>query len=402
MRAFKLLLLLFLSQQLFAQVNKAPAYPLITHNPYFSVWSFTDELNASPTKHWTGTTQSLIGLIKVDGKTYRFLGKEDKAPETLLPASDDAAYNVQYTEEAPADDWMNASFNDSKWKTGTAPFSNRKNAKTVWKSKNLWARRTFTINEIPDRKIYLKLFHDDNVEVYLNGEKIYNCDCWNNTTEYFPVDDAIKNKIRNGKNILAVHVANTAGGQGLDVGLSVEPKSDASLNSIETAKQTSLNMNATQTAYTFTCGAVNLNLTFTSPLLIDDLDIMTKPVSYISFKTKSNDGAQHDVQLYFGATTDLAVNVPSQTVTAQQYTNDDLSLLKAGTVEQPILQKKGDNLRIDWGYVYIAAPSSAKTKQSITTIDAGLKNFVSNTSCKKYNNRKTVNAEHSFSVRKSR
>jgi hypothetical protein len=45
-----------------------------------------------------------------------------------------------------------------------------------------------------------------------------------------------------------------------------------------------------------------------------------------------------------------------------------------------VLQKKGDNLRIDWGYVFVAAPSSAKTKQSITTIDAGLKNFISNAS----------------------
>ena len=108
----------------------------------------------------------------------------------------------------------------------------------------------------------------------------------------FQLDDAAKSKLIKGKNILAVHVANTAGGQGLDFGLSVDPKPDASLNSIQTAKQTSLNMNATQTAYTFTCGAVDLDVTFTSPLLINDLDIMARPVSYISFKTKSNDATQ--------------------------------------------------------------------------------------------------------------
>ncbi len=76
---FKFLLLLVLSQQLYAQVNKAPAYPLITHDPYFSIWSMTDTLNASPTKHWTGADQPLTGFIKADGKTYRVIGSTGQA-----------------------------------------------------------------------------------------------------------------------------------------------------------------------------------------------------------------------------------------------------------------------------------------------------------------------------------
>ena len=77
-----------------------------------------------------------------------------------------------------------------------------------------------------------------------------------------------------------------------------------------------------------------------SKLFRPEITDLSRPVSYLSFKTKSNDGAQHNVQLYFGASTDLAVNVPSQEVTAQQYISGDLSLLKAGTVEQHVLQKK--------------------------------------------------------------
>ena len=86
-RIFKFLFLLLCSKQISAQVSKAPAYPLITHDPYFSIWSMTDTLNASPTKHWTGADQPLTGLIKADGKTYRVIGSSSK--ESVIPAADD-------------------------------------------------------------------------------------------------------------------------------------------------------------------------------------------------------------------------------------------------------------------------------------------------------------------------
>ena len=349
----------------FAQLQKAPAYPLITHDPYFSIWSFTDELNASSTKHWTGTDQSLNGILKVDGIPYRFLGQDIQTLQTILPASDEAAYTCQYTENAPVGNWINTSFDDSKWKTGKAPFSDDKEeAKTLWQSKDIWIRRTFSLKNIDLHKLFLKLHHDDNVEVYLNGDKIYNCDCWNGKFENHPIADAVKSKLQKGKNVLAIHCANTAGGAWLDAGLLDEPVQTNTSN-IKLAQQKSVDIKATQTAYTFTCGAVNLTVTFTSPLLINNLDILSRPVSYISFRVISNDGNTHDAQVYFNASSDLASNSPSQEIAASRYPVNTLSVLKAGTTTQPVLQKKGDDIRIDWGYLYIAAAANTISKQEI-------------------------------------
>jgi len=378
MRSISLFCFLLSANQLLAQVNKAPAYPLITHNPYFSIWSFTDELNASPTKHWTGSNQSLIGLIKVDGKTYRFLGKADKEKETVVAAADEKPYQCKYTETIPQEGWMNESFDDSKWSTGLAPFSNDESyAKTIWKTKDIWTRRIFSINEIPSGNLYLKLQNDDGVDVYLNGEKIYSCTCVNHKAAYLLLDETIKNKLHMGKNLLAIHCENTGGDAWLDAGFSTDPKPSPNDDSILRAQQKNIDINATQTIYQFTCGAIDLTLTFTSPLLINDPDILSKPVSYVSFKVKSNDSGAHNVQLYFGASTDLAVNVPSQQVTVQQYKSGNLSLLKAGTVEQPVLKKKGDDLRIDWGYVFIAVPLKQNATQSVSSVDFALKKFTS-------------------------
>ena len=371
-----IILFLFSAKLVNAQATKAPAYPLIDHNTYFSIWSFGDTLNAAPTKHWTSKDQSLLGLIKIDGSTFRFMGKEGPVYKTILPASDEGAYQCKYTETTPKGSWESIKYDDSNWNTGAAPFTDDSSqAKTIWRGKDIWVRRAFTLNDLNINKLILKLHHDDNIEVYLNGEKVYGFVGWTSDFKLVPLRDKFKNRLKQGDNVLAIHCANTSGGSWLDAGLLDEvklPPSDVLL-----AKQKSVVVNATQTIYDFDCVNVNLEVTFTSPLLMNDLDLFSRPVSYISYKVRSTDGKNHNVKVLFSASTDIAVNSPSQEVTAQKYATQTLSILKAGTVKQPVLQKKGDDLRIDWGYMYVAVPKSINELQYITAEGQSVSSFAS-------------------------
>ena len=359
-----------------AQVNRAPSYPLITHNPYFSIWSNTDKLTASTTTHWTGANQSLIGLINVDGTIYRFMGKEPEYFKTILPTAEEESYEVKYVETKPEGDWTAIQYNDNSWKTGMSPIGNFEGmSKLMWKSHDIWIRRSFTVKNIDEiNQLILKVTHDDGAEVTLNGEQLYSKVGPANNYRTVLVD---KSKLKPGKNLLAMHVENTGGGARADFGF-VDKEKPSNKQPLAEATQTNVVMNATQTVYSFTCGKINLDLTFTSPLLMNDLSLMSEPISYITYQVKANDGKTHDVKVFFSASTDIAVNSSSQKVTAKKYNTAKLSILKAGTVEQPILKKKGDDLRIDWGYVYVAAPKSAMVTQFVTTEQDAVNSFRNN------------------------
>lgn len=93
-----------------------PAVPLVTHTPYFNLWSMDDVPNRTPTCHWTGASQSLCGLLQVGKREYGFLGKTDALPmrmrsvevkacsTTYVMESPEAALTVKFTSPLLLDD----------------------------------------------------------------------------------------------------------------------------------------------------------------------------------------------------------------------------------------------------------------------------------------------------------
>ncbi|HPO16431.1 MAG TPA: glycoside hydrolase family 2 TIM barrel-domain containing protein [Candidatus Hydrogenedentes bacterium] len=130
----------------------------------------------------------------------------------------------RYTEENPGEHWAQTAFNDSAWKEGAAPFGFKggewmEKIKTPWKSSDLWLRQEFTRANAAMESAAVVMHHDEDVEIFLNGKKICAHDRWNDRYEAFDVTSALKEALVDGKNIIAVHIHQTSGGQFFDMAL---------------------------------------------------------------------------------------------------------------------------------------------------------------------------------------
>lgn len=184
---------------------RPPSVPLVTHDPYFCVWSDADHLTDDWTRHWTGAAHPLVGMARIDGKPFRWAGPQPKGVPVM--------------------------------------------------------------------------------------------------------------------------------------------------------SQTGLEIYPTRTVYHMEGGGVRLNITFLSPLLPTNLEVMSRPVTYVTWDAQAIDDKTHPVTLYFDCTGEWAVNKPEQAINESVSVQNGLLIGKAGTDEQKILSRSGDDLRIDWGYFYIAVPT---------------------------------------------
>lgn len=120
-------------------------------------------------------------------------------------------------------------------------------------------------------------------------------------------------------------------------------------------EQVSLQVRPTTTRYEFRGGGVGVVLEFVTPAIANDLEWLARPVTFVRWTVRSLDGQAHQVRLLFTASALLAVNAADQRVVATRVRMGGAHVLRLGSQDQPVLGRSGDDLRIDWGFLYVAA-----------------------------------------------
>lgn len=203
--------------------------------------------------NWSGPAQGPLVVWGADGKSFipqqivisansvhmivgaaaiGALSPETARPlprSSLVPTSEAQGVVWKYTTTAPASDWFQPSYDAASWSEGPGGFGTAGTpgavVRTTWNTGDIWLRKTFDLESLPDGLLSLRMHHDESAEVYLNG--VLAASFTGYTTSYVtaPVSAAAAASLRVGQNVLAIHCHQTGGGQYIDAGLESGPAS---------------------------------------------------------------------------------------------------------------------------------------------------------------------------------
>jgi hypothetical protein len=126
----------------------------------------------------------------------------------------------------------------------------------------------------------------------------------------------------------------------------------------EAMQQAAVELTPLHTRYRFTAAGIELRVTFFTPLFPQDLDVMSRPITYLTWSALSTDGKPHEVDLLLDVDPAIAVNDPAEQVTWSRSHVARMTVLSTGTRDQAVLNRSGDRIRIDWGYFHLAVSES--------------------------------------------
>lgn len=283
-------------------------HTLLAMAPDFTIKVTEDTLNKTYPCLRSGKIFPVTGILKVDGKSYRFLGGDSLRISSLASLSDgNLGWQGKYSYLFPGRGWEQRKYNDSLWNEGKGAFGSENGkfqAHTAWGAKNIYVRRHITITDkdaLKEHKVYLRYVYDDQIKLYCNGEYLFGKETFLPQTGCYRLMDETVAQISDGDNVLAAYGGNKEGTAFLDFGLYVENKTYADAQPA-ILKQT--NIQATQTQFIFQCGDVELLIDFVSSSLSEKWDMTGWPVGFLSYQIRSEDGKERAVEIQFDVDTE--------------------------------------------------------------------------------------------------
>ncbi|MBO5970357.1 MAG: DUF4965 domain-containing protein [Clostridia bacterium] len=150
-----------------------------------------------------------------------------------------------------------------------------------------------------------------------------------------------------GKPITLSVVANVDGNDYRLIG-----KCDA--DTIPAANMIAVDCNAFSTIYTYLINGAKITLKFTSPIIPDDLYMLSRPISYLEVTKESFDSRRHTVSVKVEMSEEICMNLKGDSeVEIEKLELGKYYSIKMGSKDQKVLQRNGDDLRIEWGYFYL-------------------------------------------------
>jgi hypothetical protein len=147
-------------------------------------------------------------------------------PERTIPfvaTSEQKPLTWKYTTERPGAGWQRPDFDDASWSEGPGGFGTAGTpsgvVRTNWSTREIWLRREFTLTQAPKRPVSLRIHHDEDAEVYINGVLAASLGSFTSSYDTEPMTKEAQRALRPRQNVIAVHCRQTTGGQYIDVGL---------------------------------------------------------------------------------------------------------------------------------------------------------------------------------------
>ena len=119
-------------------------------------------------------------------------------------------------------------------------------------------------------------------------------------------------------------------------------------------KQSDLDITALSTVYTFETDTVFVKAEFLAPMLPSDLYLISRPVNYLKLSYSSRDGKKHSVAFSVSVSEEICLNTAGQMPVVRETVDFEIPCIRMGASEQKVLNRSGDDVRIDWGYFYLA------------------------------------------------